>query len=186
MLQAWRTSSGPQGKKSAIRAWAGPTSALFILLYSSQAWPAPTDPAGLWSTKDDESIIKIAPCGTNYCGTLVWLKEPNEPNGKPKLDHYNKDKTKRTRPMVGIDLLLDLAADGDHWRGKAYNPEDGETYDITFKVDAGSKGPGPGDKAEIEGCLMRILCKTENFTRAPAIPLPNPGSGLSSGAARAR
>jgi uncharacterized protein (DUF2147 family) len=151
----------------------------FGLIYSQLTMPAfaatPIDPSGLWATGGDESIIKVAPChaSTSFCGTLVWLKEPHDEHGKPKIDTLNKDKTKRGRLMIGIDLFFDLTAESDHWKGKAYNPEDGETYDITFKVVPAAKTGTPQvDKAEIQGCLLKILCKTENFARAQAIPKP--------------
>jgi len=149
------------------------------------ALAAPIDPTGLWYTTGEDSIIKIAPCqppvagtatapgaATTYCGTLVWLKEPLE-DGKPKVDHENPDKSKRTIPMIGIQLLTELTADKNHWRGKAYNPEDGKTYDITFQVlpaKGHEKEKLPGDSAEIEGCILKILCKTDGFTRAHSIP----------------
>lgn len=150
---------------------------------SAQAAP-PIDPSGLWSTKDDESIIQIAPCQTLYCGTLVWLKEPNESNGKPKLDDQNKDPAKRTRPLIGIELLIDLTADKDRWRGTAYNSEDGKFYDITFKV---TTTKVPNDTGEIEGCILKILCRTEIFTRTQAIPgQPTPPTPTGATAASAK
>ncbi len=128
---------------------------------------APEGPSGLWFTKNDGSIIKIAPCGEFYCGALVWLKEQNGADGKPRADKYNEDTAKRGRPLLGIELLIDLTADNDHWRGKAYNPEDGKTYDITFKV---IPDKAAGDKAEIEGCILKILCKTDVFTKTQSVP----------------
>lgn len=125
---------------------------------------AKDDPSGLWLTNGGGSIIKIAPCGKNLCGALVWLKEPTDAAGKPKIDRLNEDPSKRSRPMIGIGILIDLEPQSDHWRGKAYNPKDGKTYDITFKIS--------GDKAEVEGCVMKILCATDSFTRAQSIPKP--------------
>ncbi|ACB95498.1 DUF2147 domain-containing protein [Beijerinckia indica] len=147
----------------------------FSLAMQGVALAAPLDPTGLWYTTGEDSIIKITPClanNTTFCGTLVWLREPLE-DGKPKVDHENPDKAKRTQPMIGIQLLSDLAAEKDLWRGKAYNPEDGRTYNITFKVlpaKGHEKDKTPGDSAEIEGCILRILCKTDGFTRAHSIP----------------
>jgi uncharacterized protein (DUF2147 family) len=136
-------------------------------MFATSALAAPNDPSGLWSTKDDESIIEIAPCGENYCGTLVWLKEPSENDGTQKADRLNEDETLRGRPLIGIVLLVDLEPEKTKWRGKAYNPDDGKTYEITFKP-----GPSkaPGEKAEIEGCILKILCQSETFTRVETIP----------------
>ena len=126
---------------------------------------APDSPAGLWFTKNEGSIIRIAPCGAEFCGALIWLKEPNGPDGKPKSDKLNEDPTKRGKPLIGVKIVKDLAVDNGRWHGKAYNPEDGKTYEITFKVISKS-----GDRAEIEGCVMKILCKTDLFTRTQAVP----------------
>ena len=69
--------------------------------------------------------------------------------------------------MIGIDILLNLAPEKDHWRGKAYNPEDGKTYEVTFRL---VTDRGAGDKAEIEGCVLKFLCKTDTLTRTQTIP----------------
>jgi len=143
---------------------------LALASFVSEVVAAPADPSGLWATKDDESIIQIAPCGTFFCGTLVWMKEPNEDDGTPKRDTLNTDKRLRGRPMLGIELLIDLAPEKNHWRGKAYNPEDGKTYDVTFKL---ASGKAPAEKAEIEGCFLGFLCSSETFTRVRAIPDAN-------------
>lgn len=126
------------------------------------AQAAGPDPSGLWFTKGNGSIIKIAPCGSFYCGALIWLREPNDSNGQPKTDRLNEDESKRGRPLLGINILINLAAEKDHWRGKAYNPEDGKTYDITMKV--------LDDKAELQGCILKILCQTNLLTRTASVP----------------
>jgi uncharacterized protein (DUF2147 family) len=141
--------------------------ALAWLALCGNAEAAPPDPTGLWSTKDDDSIIEIAPCGQFYCGTLVWLAEPNDKAGKPKTDQENEDESLRIRPLIGLQLLIDLAPEKNLWRGKAYNPEDGKTYEITFKP---APGKVVGDKAEIRGCVLKILCQSETFTRVMALP----------------
>jgi len=128
----------------------------------------PADPAGYWITKDDESIMRISPCTakpTAFCGTIVWLKEPLK-DGKPQTDENNPDKTKQTRPLIGIEVLSDLEADEDHWKGKAYNADDGKIYDITFKA--------KGEKGEITGCVLRYLCKSETFKKTQTVPGGDP------------
>ena len=140
-----------------------------VSLFSNMgpAIAAPDSPAGLWFTANDELVIKIAPCGENFCGALIWLKEPEGPEGKPKSDSLNEDPAQRGKPMIGLQILRNLTADQDHWRGKAYNPQDGKTYDITFKVIPDQVA---GDKAEIEGCVLKILCKTDVFTKTQTVP----------------
>jgi uncharacterized protein (DUF2147 family) len=146
---------------------AGAGALVALCLSISAASAAPDSPAGLWFTQNEGSIIKIAPCGENFCGTLIWLKEPDGLDGKPKSDTLNEDSSKRGKPLIGLEILKNLSADNDRWRGTAYNPENGKTYDITFKV---VPDEAAGDKAEIEGCVLKILCKTDVFTKTQAVP----------------
>ena len=141
----------------------------------------PASPAGIWYTDGDESIIKVHGCTddpTIYCGTLVWLKEPTEADGSPKVDKLNKDPAKKNKPMIGIDILLNLKSDDDHWTGKAYNPEDGKFYDVTFKVKTDKE---ENDQADLRGCLFRFLCKTETFNRAKEVPGGDPTTTADAG-----
>lgn len=135
---------------------------------------APIAPDGIWYTKDQESIIRVHPCedvATNFCGTIVWLKEPTEKDGSPKRDTLNKDPAKRTQPIVGLEILLDMTAEDDHWSGKAYNPDDGKVYSITFHVKTDKE---PNDQADLRGCVLGFLCQTETFTRAKEVPGGDP------------
>src|ERR1700682_4254687 len=67
------------------------------------------DPTGIWLTEDGEARVRIYACGQNLCGTLISLKEPNDPaTGKPKLDKFNQDTAKRARPIIGVDLMSGL------------------------------------------------------------------------------
>ena len=159
----------PPGRRARRTSLVAASAAAAIGLFSnmSPAIAAPDSPAGLWFTANDESIIKIAPCGENFCGALIWLKEPDGPDGKPKSDGLNEDPAQRGKPMIGLQILSNLTADQDHWRGKAYNPQDGKTYDITFKV---IPDRAAGDKAEIEGCVLKFLCKTDVFTKTQTMP----------------
>ncbi len=134
----------------------------------------PTSPAGIWYTDGDESIIKVHGCNDNtsvFCGTMVWLKEPTESDGSVKIDKLNKDPAKKNKPLVGLDILTNLKADDDHWVGKAYNPEDGKFYDVTFKVKTDKE---ENDQADLRGCLFKFLCKTETFNRAKEVPGGDP------------
>lgn len=143
-----------------------------LALGLSLAAAAPKSPAGLWFTANQRSVVRIAPCGEDFCGVVTWMKEPNGPDGKPKIDRLNEDPAKRGKPVLGLEILQNLAVADDHWRGKAYNPEDGKTYDITFKVISDDSG----ERAELEGCVLKILCKTEVFTRAQSVPKSAPPS----------
>ena len=117
-------------------------------------------PEGTWLTEGGKSHVEIRLCGDEYCGRLVWLREPNNEDGSVKLDENNKDEALRSRTIVGIELLTGFAAGGDGpWKGgRIYNPENGKTYRSNLRLkDAGT--------LRVSGCVF-IFCETQIWTRA--------------------
>jgi uncharacterized protein (DUF2147 family) len=139
------------------------------LSHAEDAKPIPPD--GIWYDGKSSAIIKFQPCKTGYCGTVVWLKEPTTADGSPMVDTANPDPAKRKRPIIGLEIFSGMVPEEDHWKGKAYNADDGKTYDITFTVKTDKE---PNDKADVRGCVLRILCGTETFSRAPEVPGGDP------------
>lgn len=82
---------------------------------------------GNWLTHEGDAKIEIFKCGNNYCGKIVWLKNPSEKNGKPKLDGKNKDKALEKRALMGLQVLENFEHNytqgHDVWTGTAYNPK---------------------------------------------------------------
>jgi uncharacterized protein (DUF2147 family) len=120
------------------------------------------DPLGTWYTEGGESQVRIAKCGNALCGTLVWLKVPNDPaTGRPKTDKENSDAGKRNRPLIGVQIVLGMKPDGtaNQWKGEVYNAKDGNTYTGYFTLSGASS-------AELKGCAMGIICKSQTWTRA--------------------
>lgn len=118
------------------------------------------DPIGTWLTQGGNSRIRIADCGGALCGTIVWLKEPNDAEtGKPKTDKNNSDASKRSRPLIGVQIVLGMKPAGtDKWTGQVYNAEDGKTYSGSFALSGASK-------ADLKGCVA-FICKTKTWTRS--------------------
>ncbi len=120
---------------------------------------AHADMLGLWSTEENKSHVRIERCGETLCGTLAWLEEPNDDDGEPKRDKFNKDIALQSRPITGIRLIQNLIADGDGncCKGRIYNPEDGNTYrsKLTLVDD---------DTLKVEGCFL-IFCKGQVWQR---------------------
>ena len=161
-------------------------SACLILCIGSALAEAPASPEGIWYTKGQESIIRVHPCASAtdaFCGTLVWLKEPNEADGTPKVDKLNHDPAKKGKPMVGTDILLRMKPESDRWKGHAYNPEDGKIYDITFRVKTETE---ENDTADLRGCVLGFLCQTETFTRAAEVPGGDPTADASGKKSKAK
>ncbi len=119
------------------------------------------DPMGTWFTADKDSQVRIVNCGGALCGTLVWLKEPIDPaTGQPKKDKNNADSTKQGRPLIGVPIVLGMTPSGtpNQWSGNVYNASDGKTYTGSFTL------TGPAS-AELKGCVMSIICKSQTWTR---------------------
>jgi uncharacterized protein (DUF2147 family) len=85
---------------------------------------------GVWLTGSGKGHVQIYKQGNQYFGKIVWLKEPNEADGKPKVDKNNPDTKKRSQPIMGLVNLRNFAYDGDDvWEdGKIYDPEAGKDY----------------------------------------------------------
>lgn len=122
-----------------------------------QALAKAGEPYGSWSM--GKVTIEVIDCGGGLCGTIVGLKEPiSKIDGKPKVDRENPDVSKRQRPLIGLAVLIGMKPAGEgKWQGSIYNPDDGNTYSASIKLD--------GDKMKVKGCVAGILCKTNNFVR---------------------
>ncbi len=117
------------------------------------------DPSGVWLTKAGNSHVEIQPCGKELCGKIVWLEEPNNADGSPKLDTKNKNAALRTRPILGLEMLWGFSDDGGgKWtKGRIYNPEDGQTYRSKLEV-------ADPDTLKVSGCVL-VFCQAQTWTR---------------------
>jgi uncharacterized protein (DUF2147 family) len=87
------------------------------------------DPMGTWRTEEGKATVRIAACGPDLCGTIISLKDANDETGKPKTDKNNTDASLRSRPMIGVLIVLGMKPSGtaNKWSGQVYNAEDGKT-----------------------------------------------------------
>ncbi len=125
------------------------------------------DISGVWLTNTADAQIRMAKCGANMCGTIIWLKQPKDANGMPLTDAKNPDPAKRSRPMIGTMIALDFHPDFDNserFVGQFYNADDGQTYNGSIAA----RGP---DELAVTGCLL-IFCQTQTWTRVPTPPPP--------------
>jgi uncharacterized protein (DUF2147 family) len=119
------------------------------------------DPTGTWLVQAGTSRIRVADCGGALCGTIIWLKEPNDPDtGKPKTDKNNSDASKRSRPLLGVQIVLGMKPAGaDKWTGQVYNAEDGKTYSGNLTFSGGSS-------LQLQGCALGgLVCKGQTWTK---------------------
>lgn len=100
--------------------------------------PAPTI-EGLWLDEKGEGRIEVAPCGEQLCGTIVWLLDPLDDDGRETRDTENADPALRERKVLGLRVLEGVNPKPDkkgYWRGgKVYDPDNGKTYRCTLSLD---------------------------------------------------
>lgn len=116
---------------------------------------------GLWLTSGGKAKVQIAPCDGKLCGTIVWLKQPLNSAGKPVRDSRNEIAELRDRPVVGIPILIGLGPEqADSWVGTVYDPERGQSFDVTVTLAGDSE-------LEVTGCALGgLVCQTKVWTRA--------------------
>lgn len=95
-----------------------------------------SDLEGVWLREDKKNYkVEIYPCGDKYCGKIVWLKEPNDPQGQPRIDLNNPDPARRNQPLLGMDVLTGFKFDGEVWKGgKIYSFNRGKHYDAKIRL----------------------------------------------------
>ena len=129
---------------------------LVAAIAAQVAAPAPSSSIeGIWRSPGGNSIIKIASCGDNPCGTVVWAS-----------DKARKDASKSTDELVGTELLTNLQQDKKgRWEGKLFIP------DRKMRVTAKIERIGPL-QLKVSGCAAgKALCKAAVWT-AFAADLP--------------
>jgi len=134
--------------------------AAFLVGAPALARAAPDNgPAGYWLTQAGDAKVQVNRCGGGICGKVVWLREPiDSATGRPQADNKNPDPSLRNRPIIGIQLFLDMQQSAaNSWSGRIYNADDGQSYAST--VTALDQG-----RLEVRGCVG-ALCGTEIWTR---------------------
>jgi len=95
---------------------------------------------GIWKTGTGRAHIKITKYSDKYGGKITWMKIPNKPDGAPKLDDKNPDRSKNANPILGSNILLGFKYEGNkiYEGGTVYDPNNGKTYKcvITYQNDS--------------------------------------------------
>lgn len=138
---------------------------MFLLAAAGAASAA--EPLGEWKVEEDKATIRIVDCNSRLWGVIASEQIPGN------IDNKNPDKTKRTRPTLGIPVLLNMKRvtdEKDKWEGQIYDATSGKTYDANIQL----KSP---TSLRVEGCVAMILCGGQTWTRVvEGIPAPAPGA----------
>jgi uncharacterized protein (DUF2147 family) len=91
---------------------------------------------GVWESGSGKARIKIDRAGDKFNGRIVWLREPKDEAGNPKVDKNNPDESLRSKPLLGYSMLKDFEYVGEKvWeKGTIYDPETGSTYSCTITM----------------------------------------------------
>jgi uncharacterized protein (DUF2147 family) len=133
-----------------------------ILLATTTALAAPTNGVlGDWKTTTD-SIVRVAPCGSEVCLTVIKLS----PSAPATTDQQNPDDTHRDRPLCGLQVgtgfrQIDPAHLAD---GHLYDPKTGHTYRGTITA--------AGDTLQLHGYIgISLFGRSETWHRVPTLPV---------------
>ena len=143
-------------------------SGMFLLAAAGAASAA--DPLGEWRVEEDKATIRIVDCNSRLWGVIASEQIPGN------IDSKNPDKAKRTRPTLGIPVLLNMKKAEDEkekWEGQIYDATSGKTYDANIQL----KSP---NSLRVEGCVAMILCGGQTWTR---VTEGSPAPGAKAGAA---
>ena len=116
---------------------------------------------GVWLTDEGKAKIQITKYGEKYGGKIIWLKTPNDENGKPKVDKKNPDVNKRNNPTLGLSNLLGFVYDGDgkYEDGTIYDPANGKTYQCVITLEG-------NDILKVRGYVgITMIGRTATWTR---------------------
>ena len=117
------------------------------------------DPTGDWRVEDGSAKFRIVKCGEAVWGVVGWEQNPGG------VDSENPDPTKRSRPTLGMPILLDMKPAQDaKWAGEIYNAKNGKTYKASVRLT-------PKGGLRVEGCVLGgIFCGGETWARVSDVP----------------
>lgn len=122
---------------------------------------------GFWLTADGDSQVEIIRKSDNkFYGRVVWLDEPLNERGRPKVDDKNPDKSKHNTPIIGLEILKGFSYNDSkrEWaNGTIYDPKNGRTYDCYMWME-------DNNTLKIKGFVlgMRFLGRETTWTRERA------------------
>ena len=122
----------------------------FALLGVAATAQAAAPIEGLWTNPKHSAVVRVAPCGDAYCGTVVRASEKAKANARKG----------GTPNLIGRQILTGLRPIGDgRYKGKAFVPKRNLYATATVRqINA--------NMMEVEGCaLMGLICDEQRWTR---------------------
>lgn len=103
---------------------------------------------GIWANEQQTLRLEFFKTTNGFAAKINWMAEPNDTNGKPKLDVQNPNVQLRKKTLVGTTILYNLKYDKTKalYSGKLYAPRRGITADCSLKRLSPSKLEVTGKK----------------------------------------
>ena len=123
----------------------------FALLGAGATAQATAPIEGLWTNPKQNVVVRVAPCGAAYCGTVIQASAKVKANARKG----------GTPQLIGKQILTGLKPIGNgRYRGKAFVPK------RNLYATATVRQINP-NAMEVEGCaLMGLICDEQRWTRA--------------------
>lgn len=120
------------------------------------------DPRGDWLVEDGTAKIRVGICNNLLWGVIGWEKTPG-------IDSENPDPAKRSRPTLGIPILIEMKPDGaNKWSGRIYNAQNGKMYDANVTLESETA-------LKVRGCVLGgLFCGGETWQRAAGASVLGP------------
>lgn len=128
-------------------------SKLAVIILAAVAVPAAASAGapfeGRWANPKRSVIIEVAPCGSAYCGTVVWAsakaKENARKGGTPNL--------------IGTRLIDGVRPAGNGvYKGRGFVPKQNIHASATIR----QQGP---NVMVVKGCALGVICKEQRWTK---------------------
>ena len=124
---------------------------IFAILAATAAQAQEPSIEGRWRSPGGNSIIDIAPCGSDWCGTVAWAS-----------DKAKQDARKATDQLIGTQLLTGLQeTKPGRWQGKLFIPD--RNMRVTAKIQLASP-----QQLKVSGCI--VVCRSQIWTRTETLP----------------
>lgn len=119
---------------------------------------------GIWLSEEKDAKIEISQKGDYFTGKIIWMDEPNDTNGKLKLDVNNPDEKLRNKPILGLEIMKGFtydAKDAEWSDGKIYDPKSGSYYNAYLWFEEGESSI-----LKLRGYIgLPMMGKTTDWTR---------------------
>lgn len=114
---------------------------------------------GRWRTPAQNGVVVIERCGGGLCARVADAAALRA--NPDQRDVRNRDPALRSRPVKGLTVVRAASGGPRVWSaGPLYDPDSGQG------AATGTLTLIEPDRLAVRGCIARMLCRTQTWTRA--------------------